>query len=65
MFKQLVQWRSQPKILGGQKIWGRAKLFDFRRITLLSLGYRLSKHKMTTYAKIWGAWPSGYAYELV
>ena len=36
------QWRSQPK------------MFDFRRITLFCLGYRLSKCKMTIYAKIWG-----------
>ena len=35
------QWRRQPKNLGG------AKLFDFRRITLLCLVKHLSKHKMT------------------
>jgi len=28
-----------------------AKMFDFRRITLFCLGYRLPKHKMTIYAK--------------
>jgi len=25
------------------------------------LGYRLLKHKMTSYAKNWGTWPPGYA----
>jgi len=47
-----VQWRSQPKIFFGEKC------FDFRRITLFCLGYRLSKHKMTIYAKNFGkgAW---------
>jgi len=30
------QWRSQPKNFGG-------KVFNFRRITLFCLGYRLSK----------------------
>ena len=39
------QWRSQPKILGG------AKMFDFRRITLFCLKKRLSKHKMTLFSK--------------
>ena len=44
----LVQWRSQPKI------------YDFRRATIFCLGYRLSMHKMTSYAKIWvGPWPLG------
>ena len=33
------QWRSQPK------------MFDFTRATVFCLGYRLSKHKMTRYAK--------------
>jgi len=37
------QRRSQPKKFVG------AKMFDFRRITLFCLGYRLSKHKMTTF----------------
>jgi len=37
------QWRSQPKNLGG------GKMFDFRRITLFCLEKRLSKHKMTTF----------------
>jgi len=45
---------SQPKILEG------AKMFDFRRMALFCLGYRLSKHKMTIYAKNFGwAWPLG------
>jgi len=40
-----MQWRSQPKIfLGG-------KMFDFRRITLFCLEKRFSKHKMTTFSK--------------
>jgi len=45
MFKQLVQCRSQPRIFGG------TKLFNCRRIALFFLRYRLSKYKMTTYAK--------------
>jgi len=28
-------------------------MFDFRRKTLLCLGYRLSKHKMTIYQDPW------------
>jgi len=44
-------------------------MFDFRPVTLFSLGYRLSKHKMTIFAKnLEGSmtpWdPPGYAYEL-
>jgi len=39
------QWRSQPKNLGG------AKMFDFRRITLFCLEKRLSKQKMTIFSK--------------
>jgi len=55
------QWRSQPKNLGG------AKMFDFRRITLFCLEKRLSKHKMTIFFKtFWGGMapltPRGYAY---
>ena len=49
------QRRSQPKHLGGQKIWG-AKMFDFRRVTLFCLEKRLSKHKMTIFSKNWGVW---------
>ena len=41
------QWRSQPKNLRAQKILGRGKLFDFRRITLFCLEKCLSKHKIT------------------
>jgi len=40
-------------------------MFDFRRATVFSVGYRLSKHKMTTYSKNLGSWPLGsfgYAY---
>jgi len=46
------QWCSQPKFLGrgGQKIGG-SKMFDLRQITLFCLRYRLSKHKITIYAK--------------
>jgi len=56
-----TQWRSQPKNWGG-------KMFDFRRITLLCLDKRLSKHKMTIFLNIlWEAWPlwptPGYAYD--
>jgi len=40
-----IQWRSQPKILGLQKIWGRG-FFYFRQTTVFCLGYRFSKHKM-------------------
>ena len=40
-----IQWRSQPKILRG------AKMFDFWRITLFCLERRLSKHKMTVFQK--------------
>ena len=36
-------WRSKPKN------WGRAKMFDFRRITLFCLVKRISKHKMTVF----------------
>jgi len=46
------QWRSQAKNLGG------AKIFDFRRITLVCLEKRLSKHKMTICSKMfWGHGP--------
>jgi len=41
-----MQERSQPKNLGGAKNFGGSKMLDLRRITLLCLGYRLSKHKM-------------------
>jgi len=47
-----------------QKFWG-AKMFDFRRIALYCLGYRLSKHKGLYVLKIRGDWPlgpPGYAY---
>jgi len=39
MQRYVTQWRSQPKIF-----WA-AKMFDFRRETVFSLGYRLSKRK--------------------
>jgi len=39
VMKSVVQWRSQPKNMGG-------KMFGFRRITLFCLEKRLSKHKM-------------------
>jgi len=45
------QWRSQHKIFLGEKLGG-AKIFDFRRTTVLCWGYRLSKHNMTRYAKV-------------
>jgi len=55
-----ITWRSQPKIfLGGN-------MFDFRRITLVCLEKRLSKHKMTMFSKNFGGTaplpPPGYAY---
>jgi len=35
-------------------------MFDFKLATVFCLGYRLSKHKITTYfKKLWGAWPRG------
>ena len=40
-----IQWRSQPRNLGG------AKMFDFRRITLFCLEKRFSKNKMTIFSK--------------
>jgi len=40
-----MQWRSQPKNLGG------TKMFDFRRMTIFCLEKRLSKHKMTIFSK--------------
>jgi len=45
LFLHWQQWRSQPKIF-----W-RAKLFDFRRVTIFCSGCHLSKHEMTIYAK--------------
>jgi len=48
---------ATPKIWWeGKKILGN-KMFDFRLATVVCLGYRHSKHKMTRYAKTWGAWP--------
>jgi len=35
------QQRNQPKKIGGPKEFWRAKMFDFRRITLFCLGSRL------------------------
>jgi len=42
------QWRSQPKNLGG------SKMFDFRRVTLCCFEKRLSKHKTTVCSKYLG-----------
>jgi len=45
-----------------------AKIVDFRRVTVFCLGYRLSKHNMTRYAKNLGGMghgplgTPGYAY---
>jgi len=67
MQKALIfdQWRSQPKILGGQK-FGEDKMFDFRRITLFCLEKHLSKHTMSIFSKNLGGHdpfaPPGYAY---
>jgi len=46
-----MQWCSQPKILVEPKKFGGVKRFDFRRITLFGLTYRLSNHKITIHAK--------------
>jgi len=58
-----VQWRSQPKNLGG------AKMFDFRRMTLFCLEKRYQSTKWLYFLKIcWGHGPSassGYAYDPV
>jgi len=45
---RLIQWRSQPKNLGGNL---GAKNFYFRLATVFCLEYRFSKHKMTRYFK--------------
>jgi len=47
-YKQL---RCQPKILG-------ANYFEFKRTKAFCSGHRLSKHKITRYARNFGAWPS-------
>jgi len=39
--------------VASRKIEG-GKNFNFRRATVFCLGYRLSKHEITRYAKIWG-----------
>ena len=41
--------RSQPQT------WGEGKMFDFTRITLVCLGYLLSKHKFTIFFTNLGA----------
>jgi len=52
---------DSPKFWEGSKKFWEAKMFDFRGITLFCLGYRLSKHKMTIYAKnMWSELPPGY-----
>jgi len=43
---------TSQKIWEGPKNW-EGKMFDFWRITLFCLGYRLSKHKMTTWEHGW------------
>jgi len=45
----IKQWRSQPKIFA-PKFLG-AKSFDYKRATAFCLGHRLSKYKMTRYAR--------------
>jgi len=59
-----LEWISG---VASPKIWGGAKMFDFRRITLSCLEKRLSKHKMTIFSKNLGGHgpfgpPPGYAY---
>jgi len=57
-YSNRVQWRSQPKNLGGAKKLGGAKMFDIRWKILFCLEKRLSKHKMIIFSKnFWGAWP--------
>jgi len=41
--------------MGGAKYFGAGKMFDFRRIELFSLGYHLSRHKMTKCSRNVGA----------
>jgi len=59
---------ASPNVLERAKKLG-VRMFDFRWITLLCLGYEVSKHKMSIYAKIWGGpWspgPPGYAYDQI
>jgi len=53
------QWRNQPKIGGG-------KCFNFKSPTVFCLEHRLSRHKMTRFARNLGAMslgPPGYAYD--
>ena len=53
----MTQWRGQAKLFfRAKKFWG-VKMFDFRRATLFSLGYRLSKRRMTTHSKNRGHGP--------
>ena len=52
----LTSGAASPKFWGGPKN-GESKMFDFRRITLICLGYRFFKHKVTIYAKYWGHGP--------
>jgi len=48
---------ASPKYFGGQK-FEECKIFDFRLATVFCLGYRFSKHKMTSYSKNLGvSWP--------
>ena len=44
----------KPSVIASPKIW-RAKMFDFKRITLFCLEKRLSKHKMTFSKNFGGA----------
>ena len=54
---------ASPKIFEGAKKFGVTKIFDFRRATAVCLGYRLSKHKTTRYAKnLRGHGTPGYVY---
>jgi len=47
-FLRAKQWRRKTKFF-------LVKIFDFRRATVFCLGYRLSEHKITRYAKNLGA----------
>jgi len=56
---------AAQKFEQGQNNLRGKKMFDFRRITLFCLGYRISRHKMSISSKNWGVMApcsSGYTY---
>jgi len=46
-----------PRSVASPKFFGGGEVYDFRRITLLYLEKRLSKHKITIFQKFGGPWP--------